>query len=256
MAAWKNPPDADSLSWGRALASRHFYRVTRLFQCIVGLRATVPIAWSWNVKSVLNIHWKDWCWSWHSNTLAIWCEVLTHWKRPWCWEGLKAGGEGDDREWDGWMASLTHWMWVWVNSGNWWWTGRPGVLQSVGSQRVGHDWGTEWSWNLGQRSQGQACFLGNHLCYLRLVARPFTFHFPSLEAWRSLSVLPASQGHLIHFRKDSMCVAANSSWGCFAFGLLGSWWKCPARHCEDGATGWLLGPWAELWTQSQSPVAP
>ena len=137
-----------------------------------------------------------------------------------------------------------------------WWTGRPGVLQSVGSQRLGYDWGTEWSWNLGQRSQGQACFLGNHLCYLRLVARPFTFHFPSLEAWRSLSVLPASQGHLIHFRKDSMCVAANSSWGCFAFGLLGSWWKCPARHCEDGATGWLLGPWAELWTQSQSPVAP
>ena len=62
---------------------------------------------------------------------ATWCEELTHWKRPWCWERLKAGGEGKDREWDGWMASLTPWTWVWVNSGRWWWTGRPGVLQSM-----------------------------------------------------------------------------------------------------------------------------
>ena len=74
----------------------------------------------------------------HSNR----CE-LTHWKRLWCWEGLGAGGEGDDRGWDGWMASPTRWMWVWVNSGSWWWTGRPGMLQFMGSQRVGHDWATE-----------------------------------------------------------------------------------------------------------------
>ena len=53
--------------------------------------------------SSLDIHWKDWCWSWRSNTLAIWCKELTHWKRPWCWEKLTAGGEGDDRGWDGWM---------------------------------------------------------------------------------------------------------------------------------------------------------
>ena len=65
---------------------------------------------------------------------------------PWCWERLKAGGEGDDRGWDGWMASPTQWTWVWVNSGSWWWTGRPGVLQSMGSQRVGHDWVTELNW--------------------------------------------------------------------------------------------------------------
>ena len=58
-------------------------------------------------KSVLNIHWKDWCWSWKSNTLDTWCEELTPWKRPWCGERLKVGGEGDDRGWDGWMASLT-----------------------------------------------------------------------------------------------------------------------------------------------------
>ena len=71
---------------------------------------------------------------------------LTHWKRPWCWEGLGAGGEGDDRRWDGWMASPTQCTWVWVNSGSWWWTGRPGMLQSMGSQRVGHDWATELNW--------------------------------------------------------------------------------------------------------------
>ena len=74
-------------------------------------------------KSVLNIHWKDWCWSWNSNTLATWCEELTHLKRPWCWDWLKAGGEGDDRGWDGWMASPTQCTWVWVNSGSWWWIG-------------------------------------------------------------------------------------------------------------------------------------
>ena len=87
------------------------------------------------------------CWSWNSSTLATSCEVLTHWKRPWCWEGLRAGGEGDDRGWDGWMASPTWWTWVWVNSGSWWWTGRPGVLQFMGSQSWTRlsDW-TELNW--------------------------------------------------------------------------------------------------------------
>ena len=89
-------------------------------------------------------------WSWSSNNLATWCKELTHWKRPWCWERLKAG-EGDDRGWDGWMASLTQWTWVWANSGRWWRTGKPGILQSMGSQRVGHEWVTEqqtvgWWW--------------------------------------------------------------------------------------------------------------
>ena len=74
---------------------------------------------------------------------ATWCEELTHWKRPWYWEGLGAGGEGDNRGWDGWMASLTWWTGVCVNSRSWWWTGRPGVLQFMGSQRVGHNWATE-----------------------------------------------------------------------------------------------------------------
>ena len=64
-------------------------------------------------------------------------------RRLWCWEGLGAGGEGDDRGWDGWMASSTRWTWVWVNSRSWWWTGRPGVLQFMGLQRIGHNWATE-----------------------------------------------------------------------------------------------------------------
>ena len=68
---------------------------------------------------------------------------MTHWKRPWCWERLKVGGEGDDRGWDGWMASPTRWTWVWVSSGSQWWTGKPGMLQFMGSQRVGHDWAAE-----------------------------------------------------------------------------------------------------------------
>ena len=85
--------------------------------------------------------------SWNSNTLATWCKELTHLKRPWCWERLKARGEGDDRGWDGWMASLTQWTWVWVNSGSWWGTGRPGMLQSMGlqSQTRVSNW-TELNW--------------------------------------------------------------------------------------------------------------
>ena len=76
---------------------------------------------------------------WSSNILATCYEELTHWKRLWCWEGLGVGGEGDDRGWDSWMASLTRWTWVSVNSRSWWWTEKPGMLQSMGSQRVGQD---------------------------------------------------------------------------------------------------------------------
>ena len=94
----------------------------------------------------LNTTWCPWCCCWNPNTLATWCKELTHWKRLWCWGRLKVGGAGDDRRWDGWMASPTWWTWVWVASRSWWWTGKPGVLQSMGSQRVGHNWATELSW--------------------------------------------------------------------------------------------------------------
>ena len=96
-----------------------------------------------SILKEMGVHWKDWCWSWNSDTLATWCEEL---KRPWCWERLKVGGEGDDRGWGGWMASLTQCTWVWINSRSWWWMGKPGVLQSMASQRVRHDWVAELNW--------------------------------------------------------------------------------------------------------------
>ena len=110
----------------------------------------VPWTARWSNQSILKEispeYWKDWCWSWSSNPLATWCEELTHWKRPWCCERLKAG-EWFDRGWDGWMASLTQSTWIWASSGSWWWTGKPGVLQSMGSESVRHDWATELNWN-------------------------------------------------------------------------------------------------------------
>ena len=93
-----------------------------------------------------DIHWKDWYWSWNSNILATWYKKLTHWKRLCCGERLKAGGEGDGRGWEDWMASLTQRIWVWVSFRSWWWTGKPGVLWSIELQRLGHEWATELNW--------------------------------------------------------------------------------------------------------------
>ena len=81
---------------------------------------------------------EDCCWSWISSTLVTWCEELTHWKRPWCWERLRAGGEGDNRGWGGCLVSQPQWTWIWASSRNWWRTGKAGVLQSMGSQ--------SWTW--------------------------------------------------------------------------------------------------------------
>ena len=103
---------------------------------------------SWR-KSTLNIYWKDWCWS--SNTLATWCKEPIHWTRPWCGEGLKAGGERDYRGWDDLMLSMTQWTWVWANSKRWQRTGKHGVLQSMGLQRVRHDLVTEQQLCIGRR---------------------------------------------------------------------------------------------------------
>ena len=79
--------------------------------------------------------------------LATWCKEPTHFKRPWCWERLKVGGEGDNREWHGWMASLTQWTWVWVSSRSWGWTGSLACCSPWG-RGVGHDWATELNWTL------------------------------------------------------------------------------------------------------------
>ena len=154
------------------------------------------------MRLVLGVLRKDWCWSWSSSILATWYEELTHWKKPWCWERLRAGGEGDDRGWDGWMASSTRWTWVWVNSGSCWWTGRPGMLQFMGSQRIGHYWVTElnlsevwtnlkmgnsWSYILGWGKWG-AHF---HEFYTQDLYQILTIKEPRLEEgiWNWISVI-------------------------------------------------------------------
>ena len=108
----------------------------------------------WNFREIQPVHPKrnqSWIlivknsWSWNSSTVATWYKELTHLQKPWCWERLKVGGEGDDTGWDGWMASPTQWTWIWINSGNWWWKGRSGMLQSMASQRVGHEKWLNWT---------------------------------------------------------------------------------------------------------------
>ena len=76
---------------------------------------------------------------------ATWCKELTHLKRPWCWERLRAEGEGNDRGWDGWMVSPTQWTWVWVNSGSWWWTGRPACCSSCGRKESDTNGWLNWT---------------------------------------------------------------------------------------------------------------
>ena len=149
------------------------------------------------------------CCHFSMNTLATWCEELTHLKRPWYWERLKAGGEGDDRGWNGWMASPTQWRWVCVSSRSWWWTGRPGVLQSMGLWRVRHDWATEltdWlicSWKAHPTTRGNLLCLGNELSLrvewtsmglpdagLRMVLQPLGQPLFSLTPWLTITVCP------------------------------------------------------------------
>ena len=95
-------------------------------------------------RPVLGVHRKDWCWGWNSNILATSFKELTHWKKKTLMLGRTGGRRrGDDRGWDGWMVSPIQCTWVWVNSGSWWWTGRPGMLRFMGSQRVRHNRATE-----------------------------------------------------------------------------------------------------------------
>ena len=119
------------------------------------------------------------CWSWNSSTLATWCEELTHWKRPWFWERLKARGEGDNRGWDGWMASPTQWTWVWASYGGWWWTGKAGVLQCMGFQRSGPYWETELNWGvtLAHSFLFSSCFNGRKAFPIRDVKTYLLTHF-------------------------------------------------------------------------------
>ena len=133
-----------------------------------------PTSPSWT-KSVLGVHWKDSCWSWNTNTLATWCEELTHLKRLWCWERLKAGKEGDHREWDDWKASRTQWSWVWVDTGSWWWTGRPGMLLAWGWEDLDMTERVNWT-ELNSFLVEILSFLYAVSCHMLIVT---IFFFPS-----------------------------------------------------------------------------
>ena len=174
----------------------------------LGLQGDPPSP-SWR-RPVLGVDWKDWCWGWNSNTSATSCEELTHWKRPWCWEGLRAGGDGDDWGWDGWMASPTQWTWVWVNSGSWWWTGRPGMLRFMGSQRVGHDWVTELNWT-GREVENflwrfQSIIECLYVCPETDLNHSFKEHVSS-QQWNS----PIAKFHFIQFPSNFLFSLLNVS---------------------------------------------
>ena len=125
--------------------------------------------------SILNIHWKDWCWNWYSNTLVTWCEELTHWKRPWCWERLKAG-EGGDKGWDVWMASPTQWVWVWANS-------KEIVKDREAWCAVVHDVTKSWMW-LG----GWTTILKKHF-----IKKKTNKHFIPLNIFISFTLLSKNE---------------------------------------------------------------
>ena len=112
--------------------------------------------------------------------------------------GLGAGGKGDDRGWDGWTASPTRWTWVWVNSRSWWWTGRPGVLQFMGLQRVRHDWATELNWTEFSPRSTALC-ISMYLCFgLGSCCSFCSISSPVDHFW--WECIPVSNHHEVHFK--------------------------------------------------------
>ena len=154
--------ECGALGGQKRLITRGKYAFSIKCACLRAMRSRVP--WSPSTHRIVNMLFpalkrkgnililQPWDFFGRNDAKAetpvLWPPHAKSWLigKDWCWEGLGAEGEGDDRGWDGWMASLTQWMWVWVNSGSWWWTGRPGVLRFMGSQRVGHNWPTELNW--------------------------------------------------------------------------------------------------------------
>ena len=117
---WKSWMPKNSCFWAVVLETT--------FESPLDCKKTTPLHPKGNQSSIFI--GRTW-WSWSSDTLATWCKELMHWERPLCWERLKMRGEVDDTGWDGCMASLTQWTWVWAGSGSWWWTGKPGLLQTM-----------------------------------------------------------------------------------------------------------------------------
>ena len=173
-------------------------------------------------RSVLGVHWKDWYWSWNSNTLATWCEELTHWKRCWCWERLRAGREGDNRGWDVWMASLTQWTWVRVDSGSWWWREAwcAAVHGVTKSQIQLSDW-TELNWTVLHESLISSLFgdisLGQYLLSKKHRQNPFLFpRVKQKHVWPGLLTLPLSplSAELFLILSSDLCISYDSRNSC------------------------------------------
>ena len=146
------------------------------------------------MRSVLGVHWRDWYWSWNSNTLATWCEELTHLKRPWCWERLRAGGEGYNKGWDGWIASPTQWTWVG-------WT--PGVGDGQGGLACCCSWGRK-ELDMTERLNGTE---------LWTVLSFKTYHRPKAEpGFLCLSQIPIELSHcVIDGKCGTNCMSPSSS---------------------------------------------
>jgi len=164
-------------------------------------------------KSALNIHWKEWCWSWNSNTLATWCEELTHWINPWSWERSKAGREEDDRGWDGWMASPTQWTCIWASSGSWWSTQKPACYSLWGHKDS--DMTEQLNWIISNVEHLFTCLLAISLekCLFRSSAQFST-------GWVFFLLSCMSYLYILEIKPLSVALFANifsHSVGCFSF---------------------------------------
>ena len=201
------------------------------------------------MRSVLGIHWKDWGWSWNSNTLGTSWEAVTHWKKPWCWEGLGAGREGDDRWWDGWMASPTWWTWVWVNYGSLWWTGRSWCAAIHGVTKCQtrlSDW-TELNWCCSLRLQN---FPQTHLWECFLVFGNFSSFKTPFPGW--ITVPTSFVSPFIFFILSYLLL---NKWAAF----LGAWCPLPAfRNCfvkfSQHSNVLLINLWGRKWSPRPTPL--
>ena len=177
---------------------------------------------NWSILKEINPEYslEDWCWSWSSNTLATWWKEPTHWKKSWCWERLRVRGEGGNRGWDGWMASLTQWTWVSANSKRHWRTGKSGVLQFMGSQRLGHNLVTE---------EQQECIATN-------------LYFLPFWIFIYLLIFGCAGSSLLH-RFFSTCTKQGLRSSCSAWASHFSGFSC-CRARALGRMGFSSGSWA------------